>query len=160
MTGYDYIFYSPISSKKFFKRFRKLIKTSIWSNYIENYECDQKTDHIMAYFQKDQAMDLFGNQHGYALNAEGEGPFAIFTSKKKHSVQSLARDLKSTIDHIEYDSTDYEPCPTVYIYTQTFCYTLVLPANIDDSPFTKLIHQTVYKCLLEKKMARFDRKAK
>ncbi|WP_111860438.1 hypothetical protein [Acinetobacter sp. CFCC 10889] len=146
ITGYDYIFYSPICHKKFLKRFRKQIRKNIWYDYLEQYHYDKQEDQIITYFQKDQAMDLFSDHHGYALNTEGEGPFAIFTSKHRtHEVQSIAHDLKTTVDGIEFD--DEALCQTVYICHKIYRYTLVLPADINTDSFSKLIHQCAFKSL-------------
>ena len=150
ITGNDYIFYSPIKHKQFFKRFRKQIKQHLWHDYLEQYHYDKQQDQIVSYFQKDQAMDLFSDHHGYALNAEGEGPFAIFTSKHRtHEVQSVARDLKSTVDGVEFN--DEELCQTVYICHKIYRYTLVLPANIDTDPFSKQVHDCAFASLIANK---------
>ncbi|QOW45330.1 MULTISPECIES: hypothetical protein [Acinetobacter] len=102
----------------------------------------------MSHFQKDQEMNDFSQEYAYALNANGEGAFAIFTSKhQKHSVQSLSRDLFTTVDQVNFDCSDYEPCPTVYIYSKIFQYTSVLPAKIDESEFAKCVHQCAFKSL-------------
>ncbi len=150
ITGNDYIFYSPIKHKQFFKRFRKQIKQHLWHDYLEQYHYDKQQDQIVAYFQKDQAMDLFSDHHGYALNAEGEGPFAIFTAKHRtHEVQSVARDLKSTVDGVEFN--DEELCQTVYICHKIYRYTLVLPAHIDTDPFSKQVHDCAFASLIANK---------
>ena len=150
ITGNDYIFYSPIKHKQFFKRFRKQIKQHLWHDYLEQYHYDKQQDQIVAYFQKDQAMDLFSDHHGYALNAEGEGPFAIFTSKHRtHEVQSVARDLKSTVDGVEFN--DEELCQTVYICHKIYRYTLVLPAHIDTDSFSKQVHDCAFASLIANK---------
>ena len=150
ITGNDYIFYSPIKHKQFFKRFRKQIKQHLWHDYLEQYHYDKQQDQIVSYFQKDPAMDLFSDHHGYALNAEGEGPFAIFTSKHRtHEVQSVARDLKSTVDGVEFN--DEELCQTVYICHKIYRYTLVLPAHIDTDPFSKQVHDCAFASLIANK---------
>lgn len=148
ITGYDYIFYAPLSPKKFLKCFRKQIKKSIWQNYLEDDDYDQQQTQIVAYFQKNQAMNLFSDHHGYALNSDGEGPFAIFTSKKKHQVYSLARNLKSTVD----EEIDDDECSlaTVYICPKIYRYTLVLPADIDIDPFSKRVHDCAFESLIQK----------
>lgn len=95
-------------------------------------------------------MSHFSNEHAYSIDPNGQGQFTIFTSKyKKHSVRSIARDIFTTIDKVDFDSSNYEPNPTVYIYTKTYQYTLVLPANIDDSAFAKCIHQCALKSLIK-----------
>ncbi|MDM1756158.1 MULTISPECIES: hypothetical protein [unclassified Acinetobacter] len=150
ITGYDYIFYSPVSYKKFFKRFRKKIKQHLWSTNLESFDYDKKEDNIIAYFQKDSLMDQFSDEHGYALNTEGEGPFAIFTSKHRtHEVQSFVRDLKSTVDGEEFN--DESRITTVYICSKIYRYTLVLPADIDTDPFSKLIHACAFTSLKKNK---------
>ena len=122
ITGYDYIFYSPVSYKKFFKRFRKKIKQHVWSTNLESFDYDKKEDNIIA----------------------------IFTSKHRtHEVQSFVRDLKSTVDGEEFN--DESRITTVYICSQIYRYTLVLPADIDTDPFSKLIHACAFTSLKKNK---------
>lgn len=78
-------------------------------------------------------MSHFSNEHAYSIDPNGQGQFTIFT----------------TIDKVDFDSSNYEPNPTVYIYTKTYQYTLVLPANIDNSAFAKHIHQCALKSLIK-----------
>lgn len=149
ITGYDYIFYAPLPPKKFLKRFRKQIKKHIWHEYLEDYHHDRQDDSILAYFQKDEAMDLFSDYHAYSLNEEGEGPFAIFTSKyRTHNVQSIARDLTLIVDGVEFN--DEALFQTVYICRKTYRYTLVLPANIDTDPFSKRVHDYAFASCIKK----------
>ena len=122
----------------------------IWADYLENYDYEKKDDSIIAYFQKDLAMDRFSDKHGYALNTDGEGPFAIFTSKHRtHEIQSLARDLKSTVDGIKFE--DESALQTVYICSKIYRYTLVLPADIDTDSFSKRVHDGVFSSLITQK---------
>ena len=81
-------------------------------------------------------MDRFQEEHGYALNENGEGCFMFCATR--YDVCEYDTDITKILRPRERANT--APYAAKLLLRDAWVYTLVLPASIDESPFAKRIH--------------------
>jgi hypothetical protein len=82
---------------------------------------------------RDESMEAEWDELGYALNSDGEGPFAIYYETIKRS----ATLLKALEDPYDRELSRFEPYDLTLVGQGLFLVTLVTPGS--DSPFSRLL---------------------
>lgn len=142
ITGVDYVIYSTTSIFHVIGNFYNQIKVR-WEHFIVQefaYEADK---YLELFFAKDEAMNHHHEEHGFSLNCNGEGCFMLFV--KKIAVTDLNIFVKEQIrgqNNIPTESYDSK-----ILAENLWEFTLVLPATIEDSPFSKFIMDSLLKVL-------------
>jgi hypothetical protein len=93
-------------------------------------------DRLDLFFQKDKAMGRFQDENGYALDENGEGCFMLIAVKD--DIFDSHACIRKILQPACQEAVD--PHEVRLYFRNIWSYTLVLPAPIDESPFSKRIH--------------------
>ena len=139
LTGVDYEYFTNIDPAEVEARFVAGIKDMWPAPVINDTGFDgvgRTKDRLDLFFQKDKAMGRFQDENGYALDENGEGCFMLI------AVRYGIFDSHARIGKILHPAHQ-EGVGTHEVrlfFRNAWSYTLVLPALIDESPFSKRIH--------------------
>jgi hypothetical protein len=139
LTGVDYVYLTNIDPAEVEARFVAGIKDMWPAPVIDDTGLDglgRTKDQLGLFFQKDEAMGRFQEENGYALNENGEGCFML-SAVRDGIFDSHAR-IEKILHPVHQGGVD--PYEVRLFFRNAWFYTLVLPAPIDESPFSKRIH--------------------
>lgn len=134
MTGIDYTFIANIAPVTAEGVFMEYIAVE-WTQFsIEVFE--RTDDHIELFLSKDAEMRQFHEEKGFIPDDRGEGCF-MFCARRFPLLQCEARicnvSFPDELKNIEaYDSA--------VLLRDVWEYTLVLPASIEESGFSRKVH--------------------
>ncbi|WP_165984594.1 hypothetical protein [Streptomyces sp. YIM 98790] len=94
-------------------------------------------------FCKNAGMNDFWEENGYALDASGEGPFALFF--RLHSDTLYAEELTGARQTVPADEDPYRLEGSSLLLTEYYTATLVTPENPREDPFSRSVVQDFLK---------------
>ncbi|MBW8685459.1 hypothetical protein [Chitinophaga rhizophila] len=142
IPGNDYSIISNKGFEEFFPAFVDELKASNPQLVVE--EVERIEEEVYEYFiaNDTQTHDDY-EEHGYASNARGEGCFTILARRvnnleyKMEVMNKAEEEVEETID----------PYPAVLILHDTWNYTLVLPAAVENSAYSQQVYDKAIKAL-------------
>jgi hypothetical protein len=88
------------------------------------------------FFAKDVLMNDFHELNGFALDRYGQGCFMLCARRLGKVHCDVAISNVSSPDELK----DVEPCGSILLLNNAWEFTLVLPGTLEDSPFSRQIH--------------------
>ncbi|ACU64356.1 hypothetical protein [Chitinophaga pinensis] len=142
ITGNDYSIISNKGFDEFFSSFVDDLKINDRQLIVEEIAAIE--EEVYEYFlAKDRQTYDDYEQHGYVTNEHGEGCFSIIARR----VNNLEYKMEIVNKAEEEVEEAVDPYPAVLILHDTWNYTLVLPAAIEDSTYCQLIYEKAIRAL-------------
>ncbi|MFD0721244.1 hypothetical protein [Streptomyces globosus] len=101
--------------------------------------------HGAVYVERDAGMDRFWDEHGYAPDAAGEGPFALLYQPPARSALTV-RALQDPYQDLPSGGSGYEPYGIELVGAGLTLVTTVTPGPPGD-PFTDAVHGELRRAL-------------
>lgn len=134
ITGNDYVFISNIKPDIVEIGLRKMFK-NIWKNPIIEV-CERQFDRLELFISKDTQMGIHHEEHGFSLDNNNEG--CVFFGARTFSI------LQGDVNVLSWNEPEklrnLAPYMTSISLLNVWEYTLVLPAEIEESVFCKSIY--------------------
>ncbi|PWV47471.1 hypothetical protein [Chitinophaga sp. S165] len=142
VTGNDYTLISNKEFREFFPAFVEHLKRHDAQLIVEDVEIAEEElyEYLLA---KDQKTYDEYQENGYAANERGEGCFVLLARR----IDRLEYNVEVTTK-IEDDVEEaIDPYSSVLLLRNTWSYTLILPAVIEDSEYCQRIYDTAVEML-------------
>lgn len=135
ITGNDYTIISNKEFNEFFPAFIDDLKKRDTHLIVEEVEVveDEVYEYVLA---KDRKTFQEYRENGYAVNERGEGCFVIL-ARRVHRLEYNVEITTKIEDDVE---EAIDPYSSVLILRDTWSYTLVLPAVIEDSDYCQWVY--------------------
>ncbi|UPK69290.1 hypothetical protein [Chitinophaga filiformis] len=135
ITGNDYTIISNKEFSEFFPAFIDALKAQDAHLIAEEVEVveDEVYEYVLA---KDKKAYQEYRENGYAVHERGEGCFVIL-AKRVHRLEYNVEITTKIEDDVE---EAIDPYTSVLILRDTWSYTLVLPAVIEDSAYCQQVY--------------------
>lgn len=142
VTGNDYSIISNKEFREFFPAFIADLRTHDAQLIVEEIEVveEEVYEYVLA---KDKKTYNEYRENGYAENERGEGCFVIL-AKRINRLEYNIEITTKTEDDVE---ETIDPYSSVLILQDTWSYTLVLPAVIEDSDYCQRVYDTAVRGL-------------
>lgn len=142
VTGNDYSIISNKEFREFFPAFIQDLKTHDPRLIVEEIEIveEEVYEYVLA---KDQKTYDEYEENGYVANERGEGCFVIL-AKRINRLEYNIEVTTKTEDDVE---EAIDPYSSVLILRDTWSYTLILPAVVEDSEYCQRIYDTAVRVL-------------
>ncbi len=134
ITGVDYTFISNLVSETVVPLVIKMLEEIWGKTIIDIYE--RKPDFIELFIAKDEQMRAYQYEHGYILDENGEGS-VMFYGRIFPFIRGDARVISWSQPE---ELRNIAPYTTNISLINVWEYTLVLPGDIKESLFCKLIY--------------------
>ena len=134
ITGNDYVFISNIKPDIVEIGLSKMFK-NIWENPIIEV-CERQSDRFELFISKDTQMGIHHEEHGFSLDTNNEG--CVFFGARAFPI------LQGDVNVISWSEPEklrnLAPYMTNISLLNVWEYTLVLPAEIEESVFCKSVY--------------------
>jgi hypothetical protein len=142
ITGSDYSIISNKGFDEFFSSFIEDLRITDPQLIVEEIEVIE--EEIYEYFlAKDKNTHDDYEEHGYVTSEHGEGCFSIL-ARRVNNLEYKMEIMNKAEEEVE---EAIDPYPAVLILHDTWSYTLVLPATIEDSTYCQQVYEKAIKSL-------------